>query len=71
LSFYSLLDICSGGAHLLVLLREFTEEWGFATMAWDDKDLQSNLDALAYKRLIDDLGGGKYQIGDLVIRWKD
>jgi hypothetical protein len=39
-------------------------------MAWEDLDLQSNIDALVKNGLADYLGG-KYQISDSGIQWKE
>ena len=51
-------------------IRKLGRDNGFATQAWDDKDLESEADSLVKKKLIEDLGGGKYQISDLGIEWK-
>ena len=40
-------------------------------MAWEDLDLQSNLDALVRKGWIDNIGGEEYQISDAGIEWKE
>lgn len=41
---------------------------GFATQGWDEVLLQNELDDLVKNGLIEDLGGGKYQISDLGIQ---
>lgn len=48
-----------------------SENGGFWTKAWEDVDLQSNADALVKNSLIDDLGGGLYQISEVGILWKE
>jgi hypothetical protein len=52
-------------------IRRSTEKEGFWTMAWEDLDLHSNIDALIKGGLVDDLGAGKYQISDAGIQWKE
>jgi hypothetical protein len=44
---------------------------GFATRAWDEGDLQTAVNDLVKKGLIDAIGDGKYQISDLGIGWKE
>ena len=52
-------------------VRGFTEEDGLSTRAWDDRDMQSVVDALIRKRLLDDLGEGRYRISDPGLEWKE
>jgi hypothetical protein len=52
-------------------IREFTEEEGLSTRAWDGRDLQSVIDVFVRKRLVDDLGEGQYRISDLGLELKE
>jgi hypothetical protein len=45
-------------------IRRPSERGGFGRMAWEDLDLQSNLDSLVRKGWIDEIGEGEYQISD-------
>jgi hypothetical protein len=52
-------------------IRRSSENEGFWTKAWEDIDLQSNVDALVRNGLVDDLGGGLYQISGTGILWEE
>jgi hypothetical protein len=54
----------------LEMIRRSSENGGFWTKAWEDIDLQSNVDALVRNGLIEDLGRGLYQISEVGILWE-
>lgn len=52
-------------------IRRSSENGGFWTKAREDIDLRSNVDALVRNGLVDDLGGGLYQINEAGIMWQE